>query len=174
MVHRVRRGETLSTIARRYGTSVRAIMAHNGLTSSHYVRAGWKLKIPTKASRASSQQPPKLVTVSTSDGKVYTYTVRRGDSLWRIANRYGTTTKAIQTLNHLRSSDLQIGQVLKIPQEMGGHEQIATKPYTVSRGDSPFKIAQRHNMNLSHFLSLNHLTPRSTIYPGQVLLVRAK
>jgi len=174
MVHRVRRGETLSTIASRYGTSVRAIMAHNGLTSSHYLRAGWKLKIPTKASYASAQEPPELVTVSTSDGKVYTYTVRKGDSMWRIANRFGTTTKAIQTLNNLPSTDLQIGQLLNIPQEMGGHEQIATRPYTVSQGDSPFTIAQRHNMNLSQFLSLNDLTPRSTIYPGQTLMVRAK
>ncbi|MBW1800382.1 MAG: LysM peptidoglycan-binding domain-containing protein, partial [Deltaproteobacteria bacterium] len=48
-----------------------------------------------------------------------------------------------------------------------------TKKYRVRKGDSPYIIAKRYRMNLSDFLKLNRLTPRSTIFPGQILLVKA-
>ena len=51
---------------------------------------------------------------------------------------------------------------------------IKTKPYTVLKGDSPYKIAQKYQMNLSEFLRINNLAPRSTIFPGQILLVKAE
>ena len=75
--------------------------------------------------------------------------------------------------NKLNDTRLQIGQVLVIPQGSTLFEEMRTKPYTVLKGDSPYMIAQRHNMNLSQFLRLNNLTPRSMIFPGQVLLVKA-
>jgi membrane-bound lytic murein transglycosylase D len=50
---------------------------------------------------------------------------------------------------------------------------VGTKTYKVKRGDSPYHIAVKHNMKLKRFLSLNDLTPRSKIYPGQVLRVDA-
>jgi membrane-bound lytic murein transglycosylase D len=172
--HRVMKGETLSVLARRYRTSVRAIMALNGLRSKRYIKIGWKLKIPTRMTYASvrktSTAPPSprpKVTLSR-------YAVRKGDSLWSIANRFGTTTKVIQSVNYLNHTHLRIGQLLLIPKGMSEHEEITTKSYTVSKGDSSFLIAQNHQMNLSEFLRLNHLTPRSTIYPGQVLLVKAE
>jgi membrane-bound lytic murein transglycosylase D len=172
--HRVRKGDTLSLIARRYRTSVRAIMALNGLESSKYIKAGWNLKIPTgrKYEALSKPTPP----ASGSEPKVTLshYAVRKGDSLWKIANQFGTTTKAIQALNQLDDTHLRIGQALLIPKGMSEDEKITTKSYRVSKGDSSFLIAQKHQMNLSEFLRLNHLTPRSTIYPGQVLLVKAE
>ncbi len=61
-----------------------------------------------------------------------------------------------------------------IPKGVTEYEKIITKTYKVSKGDSSFLIAQKYQMNLSEFLRLNHLTPRSTIYPGQVLLVKAE
>jgi membrane-bound lytic murein transglycosylase D len=53
------------------------------------------------------------------------------------------------------------------------YEEMRTKPYKVEKGDSPYMIAQRHHMNLSQFLRLNNLTPRSMIFPGQMVLVKA-
>ncbi len=168
--HRVRKGETLSTIACRYGTSVRAIMNINGLKSRNYIKVGWSLKVPTKKAYASTVTRPSL-----KRGKDNTslYVVRKGDSLWKIARRFGTTTQTIQAFNHLGSSNLSIGQALIISRESQVSKEIASTQYRVKRGDSPYVIARRHQMNLSEFLRLNRLTPRSRIYPGQMLLVKA-
>ena len=93
----VRSGDTLWLLANRYGTTVDAIRRLNGLTSDN-LQIGQTLKIPAGES---------------SD--YISYTVRSGDTLWLLANRYGTTVDAIRRLNGLRSDNLQIGQVLKIP-----------------------------------------------------------
>ena len=72
-------------------------------------------------------------------------------------------------MNHLSTTRLSIKQVLKVPSS----ESAPVKPvkgsgaYYVQQGDSPYIIARKHNMSLNHFLKLNNLTPRSTIYPGQ-------
>jgi membrane-bound lytic murein transglycosylase D len=169
--HRVRAGETLSTIARKYRTSVSRIMRANNLRSSHYIVAGKRLKIPqrgyTYAKRNTTRQ-----TARKSNQAQY-HKVQRGDSLWTIARQHGTTTQAIQTLNGLQDTHLSEGQVLKIAQ---GTSQAAINPeslntYQVKTGDSPFKIAQLHKMSLDRLLEINRLSPRSKIYPGQQLYV---
>jgi len=174
VVHKVRIGETLSAIARRYGTSVSSIMRLNSLKSSHFIRAGWRLKIPT--SRKYEIQRAESSGESTSPGRAGSvrYAVQKGDSLWRIAQRFGTTTNAIQSVNRLKDTHLSIGQILLIPKGPSTAEEIQTKTYIVSKGDSPYLIAKRNRMELSQFLNINNLSPRSTIFPGQVLLVRAE
>jgi len=165
--HRVRRGETLSIIARKYRTRVRSIMRANNLHSSHYIVAGRLLKIPQRGYKYS-RRAAKSGTVAGASG----HTVKRGDSLWNIANRYGTTTKKIQELNNLQTTELHIGQVLKLPGN--GNNSPPDKDYRVYEvkpGDSPFTIAQQHNMALSKFLHINRLSARSTIYPGQQLYI---
>jgi membrane-bound lytic murein transglycosylase D len=174
VVHRVRRGESLSTIASRYGTSVRSIMARNGLRSSHYIKAGWKLKIPTRGTYRSNEKASLPLSDFRVKGEFIEYVVQKGDSLWKIAGRFGTTTKTIQSINQLNNTHLRIGQVLRIPKGVGVAKDIKTKTYRVLKGDTAFVIAQKHQMDLSEFLSLNHLTPRSTIFPGQVMLVKAE
>jgi membrane-bound lytic murein transglycosylase D len=172
IVHKVRQGESLSVIAERYKTSIRAIMEMNGLKSRHYLKVGWRLKIPTRGSYAR-KAPPSSQSVSRVQGEIFRYTVRKGDSLWLIANRYQTTTKAIQSLNQLTRSTLQIGQVLLISPGRTTSDVTYTKNYRVKDGDSPYLIAKKHQMNLYEFLHVNNLTPRSTIYPGQVVQVIA-
>ena len=172
--HRVKKGESLSLIARRYRTSVRAIMAMNGLRSRHYIKAGWKLKIPARRQYASLKRVSSPASDLKRKENLVQYVVRKGDSLWRIANRFGTTTKAIQSVNKLNDTYLQIGQILMIPQDLSGFMEITTQRYIVLKGDTPYMIAQKHHMNLSELLRINNLAPRSTIYPGQVLLVKAE
>jgi membrane-bound lytic murein transglycosylase D len=162
--HRVKRGETLSTIARRYHTSVKKIMWANNMKRSSYIVAGKKLKIPqrgmviTHAPAAPSRQEWNRKHV-----------VKSGDSLWIIAKRYGTTTQEIQKVNRLSTTRLRINQVLKVPSQTSA-AKTSTKgsaTYYVRNGDSPYLIARKNNMSLNHFLKINNLTPRSTIYPGQ-------
>ena len=166
--HRVRPGESLSTIAQKYRTSVKSIARANNIRKKDFIVAGKKLKVPRKGTvvyRSRKYDKPL-------DRLPATHIVKSGDSLWILAKRYRTTTKKIQGLNHLKTTKLSIGQVLKIP---GGQREILTgetlKTYEVKRGDSPFQIAQRHKMPLERFLRINRLTPRSKIYPGQRLYV---
>lgn len=169
--HRVRRGQTLSSIARRYRTSVRAIMRANNMRRSHYIRAGKRLKIPQRGYTFSKRRTraTKRVAVPASG----THYVHKGDSLWIIANRYGTTVQKIRELNQLSSNHLYIGQSLKIPgfkpEPLPTTSQLST--YKVQQGDSPYTIAQKHNMALERLLRINQLTPRSKIYPGQKLFI---
>lgn len=93
----VRAGDSLWLIAQKYGTTVDAIKKLNNLTGD-LIRIGQVLTIPV------SGTPP------------YTeYTVKAGDSLWRIARQYNTTVEALMNLNGLTSDLLMIGQVLKVP-----------------------------------------------------------
>jgi membrane-bound lytic murein transglycosylase D len=114
VVHRVRRGESLSVIASKYRTSVRAIMAMNGIKRSNFIRQGWRLKIPT-GRRTSYKKVRHPIRSTKLRGNLLEYVVQKGDSLWIIANSFQTTTKAIKSLNQLKTTRLAIGQVLAIP-----------------------------------------------------------
>ncbi|HBY94272.1 MAG TPA: hypothetical protein DEP84_09970 [Chloroflexi bacterium] len=100
-VYVVQRGDTLSSIARRFGTTVQAIMAANNLQSTT-IYVGQRLIIPV------GQTPPP-------PGQTTVYTVQRGDTLSAIARRFGTTVQAIMTLNNLRSTTIYVGQRLIVP-----------------------------------------------------------
>ena len=167
--HRVRRGETLSVIAKKYRTSVGRLMRANKLRRSNYIVAGKLLKIPQ---RGYIYKKPKRV--RPNNGRAVTHIVRKGDSLWIIAKRYGTTTKNIQELNHMTSTGLYKGQVLTIFPAKNKKKPIdktGLNTYQVRSGDSPFLIARRHNMTLERFLSINELWQGSTIYPGQIVYI---
>jgi membrane-bound lytic murein transglycosylase D len=169
--HRVRSGESLSVIAKRYRTSVRSIMRANNIRKQNFIVAGKVLKIPRRGAVIQPVPPPSTAGDTTG---VMTYKVRSGDSLWILAKRHGTTTKKIISMNNLASTRLHIGQVLKIPTRVRKDEPREDKnfkTYLVVRGDSPYTIAQKHNMSLNKFLQINHLSPRTMIYPGQNLLI---
>jgi membrane-bound lytic murein transglycosylase D len=172
-IHRVRKGETLSSISKRYGVSVNKLMAANKLSRKSRLDAGRKLKIPTGAAyaRRDLPQPGKG---AYAKKKTKSYVVRKGDSLYQIAGRFGTTTGEIRTLNRLPNNRLQVGQALKIPSASANVGSVKTKAYKVAKGDSAMQIASNHQMSLAEFLRLNNLTPRCTIYPGQTLLVKTE
>lgn len=165
--HRVRTGETLSVIAKRYRAGINDIMHANNLRRSNYIVAGRLLKIPQRGylSSAASVPVPKY-------GRSAVHVVKKGDSLWTIAKQYGTTTKMIQQLNNLTSTELRKGQILTIFENGAPPPKIdGLSTYEVQPGDSPFQIAQRYNMELNRFLSLNQLWPKDRIYPGQTVYV---
>ena len=168
--HRVKSGDTLSTIARKYGSSVSKIMRANNLRSSHIIRVGMRLKVPKRGyTVADSPSEPSKLSLPPSG----THWVRKGDSLWKIAKRYGVTVEQIKSINGLSSSDLHIGQKLQISKGVAATppNSAKVKTYLVKQGDSPYTIAQQHNMALDRFLLINQLTDRSRIYPGQELSI---
>ena len=94
------------------------------------------------------------------------YTVRAGDSLWLIAQRYGTTVEAIKSLNGLTSDLINVGQVLKLP--AGSTE--GSWEYTVRAGDTLWLIARRYGTTVEAIKSLNGLTS-DVLNIGQVLRI---
>ena len=107
-VHVVQRGETLSGIAWRYGTSVNAIMRANGLTNRNFIWVGQRLTIPGSGGGGSSGGG------GGSGGGVHV--VRPGENLTQIARRYGTTVSAIANANGIRNTSfIWVGQRLVIP-----------------------------------------------------------
>ena len=118
--HRVRRGETLSTLARKFGTSIQAIRELNNLGRSHIIREGRYLLIPMSSRTAISQGHKKLSTAinyTPSEDeqrlKKILYKVRRGDTLWRISKYFNVPVSQIRKWNKLdHSSPLRAGKRL--------------------------------------------------------------
>ena len=165
--YKVKKGDTLSVLARRYKSSVNAILAANRLTSKHRIRAGKWIKIPSRGYvYAESRSTPRL-----HGGEVATYQVKKGDSLWLIAKRFGTTISEIKRLNSLHSNDLSIAQMLKVRANVEG-DTGSSKTYIVRRGDSLSTIAQRHGVDIGSLVRLNKISARSVIHPGQVIVIR--
>lgn len=116
------KGDTLSGIASRYGTSVSAIRGANGLSSSNLIRVGQKLKVPKGSGAVSSRSgAPSKPSSSRSGGGSSSsstggsYTVKSGDSLWTIARKHNTSVDKLMKANGLSSDRLKIGQTLKLP-----------------------------------------------------------
>ena len=170
--HKIRRGESLSTIAHKYRTSISRIARANNIRKSGFIVAGKTLKIPLSGTMVVPVAPAKPSGCTTDEQNAIIHRVQRGDSLWIIARRYGTTTLKIQQLNGLSGTLLSIGQKLNIPAcSENQFDKKGMQVYVVKAGDSPYGIAKHHNMSLNRFLSANGMTPRSTIYPGQTVYV---
>ena len=164
VIHYVRQGETVSGIAGRYRTSVSAIGRLNSLGRRYLIRPGQRLKVP---SRSGGNYAASRSLNLTKEGDSLAYTVKRGDSLYVIAQAFRTTIQKIKSLNNLTSDRLNVGQKLII---QSGTPEGATF-YIVKSGDTPYKIAERFGMSLGVLLQLNSLSRRSKIYPGQKLWV---
>ncbi len=169
--HRVRKGDTLSGIAKKYKTSVQAISRANNINKNHKIIAGKVLKVPGKLYKKDINKADTRAIAKTSPGKAVQYKVKPGDNLWFIAKRFSTTTKQIMAANNLTNTRLHIGQILYTSTNTLLASKQATSYYRVKSGDSPFLIAKQHNMSLNRLLDLNHLNKRSKIFPGQKLIV---
>ena len=154
----VKAGDTLYGIANRFGTTVDAIKSLNNLTSNT-LSIGQTLKIPSSSSGSGTGS-------NTGSETTTTYTVKAGDTLWNIANRFGTTVDAIKSLNNLTSNSLSIGQILKIPTSSSSN----TINYTVKAGDSLWAIARTFNTTVNEIKNLNNLTS-DVLSIGQVLRI---
>ncbi|MFA4915972.1 MAG: LysM peptidoglycan-binding domain-containing protein [Syntrophales bacterium] len=175
--HRVKRKETLASIAQRYKTSVKAIRTCNHISPRRSIHVGQYLDIPVRnyryARAKENQEPSNKVT-----GKLTKYNVKKGDTLSSLARRFNTNVSEIKKINRLRGNPIKIGQIIMVaPNKKGNNNKAsvnttAVTKYTVKKGDSLSKIAEKNNISLNQLLNLNNLARIDTITPGQVIIVR--
>ncbi|MEW5909796.1 MAG: LysM peptidoglycan-binding domain-containing protein, partial [Thermodesulfobacteriota bacterium] len=170
--HRIKKGETLSSIAKKYHASVATISNINKIRGQRGLSVGKILKIPQQVTSESSKLPEQPVALD----RMISHLVKTGDSLFNLAKRYSTNIETIRQMNGLAGSELQVGQVLKIPgplQKESSPEPASgkLKTHIVRRGETPRKIAAQYGMSIDRFLKLNGLKFNSKIYPSQKLLV---
>jgi len=189
----VQPGDNLYRIALKFNTTVAAIQAANGLTST-VIQVGQVLIVPAPETTVTS--PTKAPTTASGGAASIpgAYTVQSGDNLYRIALKFNTTVAAIQQLNGLTSTNIRVGQVLKIPGgSTGGSAVTPATPtrtaapdasatpvpssggsipptYTVQPGDNLYRISLKFNTTVAAIQQLNGLTS-ATIRVGQALKI---
>ena len=179
--YRVRSGDSLWKISRRYGVPVAVLKQTNDLRRN-LLRPGQRLLIPGHAVARRSAPSPAVRTAPAARAPRAddtTYRVRRGDTLYDLSRRYGVTVAALRKANHMGSgSHLAIGQKLTIPANASASMAQAPAPtkgtpitHKVRRGETPWDIAQRYKVSVKHLLAWNNLNSRSTIFPGDTLKV---
>lgn len=146
--YKVISGDSLYSIARKYGISVDELKKANNLTSNA-LSVGQILVIPTKDTTENQN----------------TYTVVPGDSLYSIARKLNTTVDEIKNLNNLTTNNLSIGQVLRIPTKASD-----TNTYTVGSGDSLYSIAKKFGISVDKLKEANNLTS-NLLSVGQILRI---
>lgn len=152
----VQKGDTLYSIANKLGTTVSELKKENNLTSNT-LQIGEVLRIPTKEIYEEEEN---------------IYIVKKGDSLYSIANKYNTTVDELKRINNLTSNILSIGQVLKLPSDKANNveNEENTISYTVKKGDSLYSIARKYDTTIDRIKDLNNLTT-NLLSIGQVLLI---
>ncbi len=150
----VKEGDSIYSIANQFGISTEAILDVNNLSSNN-LTIGQVLIIP---------RIDEMVTTTTP------YTVQKGDSLYEIAKKFDTTVQAIVTSNDLTSNELSIGQILQIPNSGSSGMPTNDQIYTVQKGDSLYKIAQKFGVTVNDIIRANNLTT-SDLQIGTQLLI---
>lgn len=177
-------GDTLQTIAARFGTTPEAIAQLNSLADPNTLTLGQKLQIPAGSSGsqgAAASSGTAASTAATSGGQAAgaasTYTVKAGDSLGKIAQRFGTTVAELQRLNNITNPDkLTLGQKLIVPGSAGGAAVAVPtggqgKTYVVQRGDTLLSIARRFGLTVKQLQAANNISNPDRISLGQKLVI---
>jgi len=172
--HIIQRGDTLSSIASKYQTHVQMIQASNSLPNAR-LRINQTLRIPIP------NQPPNFYALSDNErhkpgakqARRMIYTIRSGDSLWKIARRHQVNVKSLLAWNNLHNTHLiKPGRKLVIWPARLKHRQPVD--YTVRKGDSLARISKKFRVPITSLRRWNTLRKGKTLYPGQQLRVYLK
>ena len=190
VTYRVRRGDNMRSVARRLGVSPATIMKSNGLRSQR-LRVGQTLRVnvPIVTRQTTTSRP--TTTRSTPDTPVAStkfYVVRKGDTLYSIANRYSITASALRNANNISGNNISVGQRLtinasgtptkrhvvleEVPERV--QKQVSKRPlakkktYKVRKGDTLFSIASSANMSVNQLKKLNGIR-NNNLKVGQTL-----
>lgn len=180
--HKIKNGETLSHISKKYRSSVSLIKQVNNIRGSR-IRAGKYLMVPTATKSLQSytlSQNSRIASIQNTNrsGTKRVHIVRRGQSLWSISRSYGVSTRALAKWNGMAPIDtLRVGQKLVLWTK-GSTQTVSinqTRPsnalhalrYTVRKGDSLYRIADRFNISVADIKRWNRVG--KYLQPGQKL-----
>jgi LysM repeat protein len=167
-------GDTLATLATKFGTTPEAIAQLNNLSDPNALVMGQQLKIVGTMPEGAS------ATGATGSGGTSVYVVVAGDTLGTIAKRFGTTVAQLVQLNNLTDPDrIAVGQKLTIPGAGGAAPAASTTPsasgqgqkYVIQKGDTLLSIARKFGVTVKQVQDANNITDPDRIYPGQELVI---
>ncbi|MGX8716901.1 MAG: LysM peptidoglycan-binding domain-containing protein [bacterium] len=171
VMYTVQKGDVLSKIARKFHTTVDAIIAENHLKNKNRVFAGQVLAIPSNdvATQSATEQ-------ETDNG---CYVVQKGDTLSDIAQRFNTSIEDLRKNNRLRNDVIYVGQKLHLNVKEAVSEnkklpQIDTEKYVVQSGDVLCKIAKRCGTSVNDLKRINNISNPNNLHIGQVLYIKAQ
>jgi membrane-bound lytic murein transglycosylase D len=177
--HVVAKGDSVSSVARRYNTTIQVVRELNQLPTGP-LTVGTELRVPSEVVTL----PPKVLRAAAlvdNGGRRNRphmhVVVRQGDSLWRIARRHGVDVNTLAMMNGMQPGDkLLTGQRLKLNASSdGGSSKASSKSrkvtYTVRSGDTLTRIAKVFQVQVSQLLSWNSLATNAPIVPGQKLMI---
>ena len=177
-IHIVRSGENLGLIARKYRTSVNKIKAWNGMRSSR-IYPGQKLIVYSPGSRKSSTSSA-YTSAKSSKSKSGYHTVRSGENLGLIANKYGISVSQIKSWNGLSSNMIKPGQKLKVSAKTSNSKKqtvASTKSngnyqyHTIKKGDTLWDLAKKYHSSVTKIKQWNSITNSYRLKPGKKLIV---
>lgn len=158
--HVVSKGETLSDIAVRYGTTPGALARANGLNDPNFIVAGTRLTIPTGSASGSAVSA--------------THTIRAGETLWDLAQRYGTTVDALARANGISNANLVVaGTTIKVAGGDGGSAATAVggTTHSVQAGETLSDIAARFGVSVGSLARANGISNPNFIVAGTSISV---
>ncbi|WP_311407357.1 LysM peptidoglycan-binding domain-containing protein, partial [Liquorilactobacillus uvarum] len=168
----VKSGDTLSSIAGTYSTTVNTLVSLNNISNPNYIYVGQKLRVSNSTSSSSSTSS----TSSTNSNG--TYTVKSGDTLSSIARTYSTTVSTLASLNDISNTNyIYIGQKLRVSNSTSSSSSTSSTStngsgtYTVKSGDTLSSIARTYSTTISSLASLNDISNTNYLYVGQKLTV---
>ena len=162
----VKKGDTLYSIAKKYEITPDLIIKDNSLSSNN-LSVNQVLKIRVLKDNGVIEECYGEDYIIPTSTNYINYTVKKGDSLYSIASKYNTSVSSIISANNLKSNNLSIGQILKIPTKSSGS---TTMTYTVKKGDSLYSIAKKYNTSVDAIKKKNYLTSNN-LNIGQMLII---
>jgi murein DD-endopeptidase MepM/ murein hydrolase activator NlpD len=187
-VYTVSPGDTLSSISRRYSVSVNELVATNGLANPNAIYVGQTLRVPGDPAPAAQPSTEQTVSEALTVAPVESaaYTLRRGDSLYRISLVYGITVDDLLAANDLANPNaIYPGLTIRIPaggaqttvaaappgEAQNGTTVAAASPktYVIRPGDTLSKIAIQYQVTVDGIVAANGLVAPDSIYAGQTL-----
>ena len=152
--YKVKRGDTLTKIAREYDTTVQSIARENDIRNINRIYVGEVLRIRSNIDRTPTA--------------VKTYTVKQGDTIRSIASKNNKSENEIKTLNGFRNN------ITLLPGEkviVEGNEHLDILDYKVKKGNSLYSISKRYDTTISNILRLNNIKNPNLIYPNEIIKV---